>query len=1024
MPYFEIPSSKEIFQQALPLAQEARAAYVAHVCGDNAALRAEVESLLAAHETASQFLNNKAEDLVLPLLAEEIGGPLNGHRFGAYRLERELGRGGMGVVYLAERADGEFEQRVAIKFVPKSMMSTEAEQRFRHERRTLAALTHPHIARLFDGGVTSEGVPYFIMEHIPGVPLDVYCAQRDLETRARLALFLQICEAVQYAHRNLVVHRDLKPSNILVDEKGVPKLLDFGIAKLLRTEADTTTHELTLTGNLPMTPPYASPEQTRGAAITTASDVYALGVILYELLTGVRPYHFSNYTPVEVARVICEVEPVKPSQAPLATAPQTQPTQEVSGPHTVKLRGQLAGDLDSIVLKALRKEPEQRYSSVEQFAEDVRRHLAGHPVQARKGTWSYRTARFVRRHKYAVAAAAIFMALVLGFGIVTKMQSNRIALERDKAEQVSKFLMEMFQSSDPNTAQGETITAREILDRGAKRIAQELQAQPEVQAAAMTVIARVYQQLGLYAAADSMCEVTWQVQRKQFGEESVEAAQALNNLAEVKRERGDYASAERWHRQTLAIREQRRGDEHPEVAESLNNLAQVLDSKNDADSTAEPLYRRALEIQRKNFSEENLLYVTTENNLASWLQDQSRFDEAEKLFRHVLAVRRQLLPAPHFDIAVSLNNLALLLDFQGKYAEAEPLYHEAMAMYRRLFGDEHPAIAICWSNLGSLAFAQGDYDKAVSNFRAAYDMQVEYLGPEHPDAITNLSNLAHILATQGKNEEAERWFRKVVELDRKSVGENSTNFASSLANLGRVLHELGRYVEAERALHQALAIRRALLPPSHPSIIKNLNNLAALARDRGETRAAEQTWREALALQANSAAEHPDAANYMTNLADLLRVQKRFAEADSLARAALVMRRKLLTTPHPDIAETQSVLGIILLEAGHASEAELQLREALATCRAAFPQGGWEVAVICNRLGRCLIAEKKYAEAEPLLMEAVATLKAKLGVNHLRTQSALRTLTQLYDESGQHAKAKSSRAELRAAQSNAITAAK
>src|SRR5262245_52207434 len=418
-----------------------RATFLDEACVGDESLRQEVESLLASDEQAGDFLNTPALRIATEEIAEEQARSLVGRHLGHYRLLSQLGAGGMGEVYLAARADDQYRKQVAIKLVKRGMDTDNILRRFRHERQILAALDHPNIARLLDGGVSEDGLPYFVMEYIAGSPITEYCDSHQLSTEERLELFRQVCAAVHYAHQNLVVHRDLKPGNILVTEEGAPRLLDFGIAKVFNPELASPTLDLTAPEMRLMTPEYASPEQVRGEPITTASDIYSLGIVLYEMLTGHHPYRTRNQPPSEVIRIVCEKEPEKPSAIigrveEITGADDPQPITPESVSRTregqpEKLRRRLAGDLDNIVLMALRKEPERRYGSAEQLSEDIRRHLEGLPVIARKDTLGYRSAKFLQRHKAGVAATALVLTLVIGFIVSLAVKSAQVTRERD-----------------------------------------------------------------------------------------------------------------------------------------------------------------------------------------------------------------------------------------------------------------------------------------------------------------------------------------------------------------------------------------------------------------------------------------------------------------------------------------------------------------------------------------------------------------------------------------------------------------
>ncbi|HMB89755.1 MAG TPA: serine/threonine-protein kinase, partial [Rhodothermales bacterium] len=646
--------------QARPL--EERRAFLKQACADQPDLQAEVESLLFAYDASDDFLHKINLDEAVALL-ESVGEPVSpGQQIGPYRVVRELGRGGMGAVYLAHRADGQFDQQVALKLIKRGIDSEAILYRFLHERQILARLQHAHIARLLDGGVSADGRPYFAMEYVAGVPLTDYCDAHRLDVEARLRLFEQVCRAVHYAHTNLVVHRDLKPSNMLVTEEGELKLLDFGIAKLLDEEASVKT--MTEAGLRVMTPEYAAPEQMQGETVTTATDIYALGVVLYELLTGHRPYQFDRRTPAAVAHVMAEAEPVRPSTVVSQTTElrfgdgmgttKTITPQDVSQARSTqpeRLQRRLRGDLDIVVLKALRKEPERRYASAEALVEDIRRHLAGLPVVAQQDTMDYRMRKFVRRHRVGVLAAGLVVAALVAGLTVALWQARVARQEATKAEVVQAFMLSLFKTSNPDKAKGETITARELLDAGATRVEVELANQPEVQAEMMAVVGKVYQQLGLYEPARPLLE------------------------------------------QALARRRAVLGENHEDVAASLHDLASLLQSTGDY-AAAESLYRETLTLQRKLLGHQHTTVATTLNNLASLLFDQGDYDAAEGLFREALALRQKLLGPEHPDIAISLNDLALVLYYNGDYDAAEPLFYEALAMQRKLLGPEHTDLAM------------------------------------------------------------------------------------------------------------------------------------------------------------------------------------------------------------------------------------------------------------------------------------------------------------------------------------------
>ena len=806
---------RALFDEARALDPERRRAYLEQACPDDPDLRAEAASLLDAAEQADAFLGAPALAGGLRVTADldptvrelsPSADDLGADRIGPYQVLGLIGHGGMGSVYRARRADEAFEKVVALKVVRAAVDSQFVRTRFHAERQILARLEHPHIARLIDGGTTEQDRPYLVMEHVDGERIDRWAERRGLDIDARLRLFLPVCSAVAYAHRNLVVHRDLKPANILVTAEGMPKLLDFGIAKLLETGEG---GEPTLTMAALMTPEYASPEQVRGEPITTASDVYALGVVLYELLTGRRPYRLRGRHMSEIVRVVCEEEPQRPSTAvsrPAEPGDGTSPTQRDQ-----RLARALSGDIDAIVMMALRKEPQRRYSSVEAFSEDIRRYLEGRPVGARKGTLGYRAGKFIRRNSRLIAAAVVVFALAIGFGVNTAVQARRVARERDKAERVSAFLVDLFEVSDPDEARGNTVTAREMLDKGAAKIEAELKGQPEVRATLMDTMGRVYMKLGLYDKALPLFEEALRTRKQLLGNEHLEVAASLNSVASVLYFKGKLDSAEVLYREALGIRRKLLGNEHPDVATSLNNLANVLDGKDDQ-AGAETLYREVLAMRRKLLGNEHPDVASTLRSLGSVLLAKGDYAGAEALNREALAMQRKFLGNEHPSVARSLNSLAVVLKRKGDPAGAEALYREALAMKRRLLGNDHLDVASSLNNLGNLLGEKGDYPGAEAHLQEALAIYRKVRGNEHPDVARSLTNLADVWRAAGEPVKAEPLYRQALEMRRRALPKGHTDTADSLLSLATLLSERGGWKEAEPLAREGLDIERKADP--------------------------------------------------------------------------------------------------------------------------------------------------------------------------------------------------------------------
>jgi eukaryotic-like serine/threonine-protein kinase len=828
---------KAVFVDLVERDTQAREAALASMATRHPSLAAEVRDLLRGYEEANTRLLAAA---VLPPDVAAARSNLVGTRLGPYHLTALVGGGGMGVVYEATRdVDG---KRVAVKVLHGAEDDPDVERQVIAERRILAGLEHDNIARLIDGGVTPEGLPYFTMEFVQGRPIEAFCEERRLDVAARLRLFRSLCAGVEYAHQRLVVHCDIKPGNVLVTDEGVPKLLDFGIARLVRVH-DADPEAPTLRASAAMTPAYASPEQVSGAALTTATDVYALGLLLYELLTGEPAQPLGSFAPAEIVRVVCSTEPRRPS---LAAPPQR--------------RRQLAGDLDAIVLKALRKEPGQRYPSAAALADDLERHLERRPVAARRGTWTYRTARFLRRNWLPAAAAVLLVALGVVTVVLTTLQSRRADRERVKAEKVTEFLVDLFKVSDPDAPNSRTITAREILDAGAQRVAGELKGQPDVQATLFDTIGRVYVNLGLYPEATRFHRQALQLRRHDAHASPVEIAASLDLVGRSLFYESQYAEAEALHREALAMRTGVVGETDPANAKTLDYLGLVVDSQGRY-KEGEELHRRALALYRTAFGAEHPEVAVGLSNLANNLYDQGRYAESEALNREALAMRRKTLGPNHRLVAWSLHNLANAVQKQGKYQEAEVMHREGLAALRRVHGAEHPDVALM---LGSLAID---------------------------------------LYKQGRYGESEAVHREELAMNRKLLGEESFGVAASLFNLAETLGAEGHFAEYEPLQRQTLALFHKLLSPEHPYCGKSLSGLAIALAALDRPAEAEAAGRDALAIQQRREPQDPaEIAAAEIALAVALTAGGKLDEAEALAARGVAAAEEGAAVGAPKLA--------------------------------------------------------------------------------------------------------------------------
>jgi eukaryotic-like serine/threonine-protein kinase len=913
-----------LFQSAVDLPPGDRAAFLDDASQGDAELRGEVESLIKSHEQAGSFI----EDPALPTAGWPAGGPSSPERLGAYRILRELGRGGMGRVYLAEQEGEGFRRQVALKVVDRRGDAAEVERRFRDERRILAGLEHPGIARFYDAGRASDGRWFLALEYVEGEDLRAFVERHGLDLRARVELFLQVLDAVDFAHRQLVVHRDLKPGNVLVDAHGRAKLLDFGISKILDPgeEADDTRTERPA-----FTLAYASPEQLRGERVTVATDIYSAGVMLYELLAGRRPFERRQATDPEA-------DPAPPSAIATTTVP----------------RRELTGDLDAISLKALRPSPDRRYPSAAAFRDDLRRFLEGRPVLARPDTTGYRVRKFVGRHRSSVAAGAALLALLAGALVRERTLRARADAEAHKARAVKEYLVNVFDVADPKAPPGQTtgdVTARALLDRGAARVESALTGQPEVQAELSGVLGRVYVNLGLYDKASPLLHKSLEQRRSVYGPrhpavaeamellgdlftkqnryaeaepllreslaqrrallgDSTEAtAMSLDRLAHHLQERNKYEEAEPLFREALAVRQAVHSPDHEKVGDSLNNLALLLSLKGQRDE-AEPLYRQALEITVRVFGEDHPKTATSVHNLAQVLHQGRRYDEAEVLYRRSLAASRKTLGNAHPDVTVTLNNLGVLLSIKGKLDESEALIREALALDRQMFGDRHDYVAEGIRNLANVLRLKGDFDGAERAFREAVALNRSLFGEEHRRVALNTRFLAVTLQMKGDLEQAIPLLRDAHAKFGRLLGEKHRDYAGTGLELARVLLESGNVSEAE-----------------------------TLARS----------------VSAESSKGSTLAASGQVVLARALARQGRGTEAVAVAESALKSSLELFTGSDWRIAEARLALGEALAASGQRSRAEPVLQEASAALfeqRHAQPRLAAQAAAALARLRR------------------------------------------------------------------------
>ncbi|MBS1795703.1 MAG: serine/threonine protein kinase [Acidobacteria bacterium] len=811
---------EEIVVAALDVPTAERADFLDRRCGDDPELRREAASFLEHHDAG--FLEHEDFEKLVGTTFDDSQSPFVGRQLGAFRIQREIGAGGMGTVFYATRDDGEFSQRAAVKIVRIGVDTARMRRRFQQERQILASLEHPNIARLVDGGTTADGWPYLVMEYVDGVPLTEFCADRNLPIGERLELFLRICRAVAFAHQNLIVHRDLKPSNILVTAEGEPKLLDFGLAKL--TDENFSPDETqTQTAFRALTPAYASPEQLKGEPIRTSSDIYSLGVIFYELLTGDRPFRFDGKSLDEIIRTVAEAEPPAPSAL------------TNSGARSPKLNA----DLDNIALTALRKEPNRRYASVEAFADDVERYLKGLPVAARPNTFAYRTGKFVRRHKLGVVAASLIFLSLIGATVFSLAQARAVRREQEKTETINKFLRQTLQYSNPVLSDlkknGQETTVNEILDEAARRLdSGEFDAQPEVKAELELTVAATYYGQGKYPLARKYMEQYVILLRSLYAEDDPKMIAGSMDWAGLLFDRNEFAEAEKTFRKflPLARREFENGRIGGEVlVNGLNNFAYLRRTQGDS-REAEMLFRETLELIPRLSEPARRSVSTTRSTLASTLADQGRFDEALATAREAVEEYRARGEATIGNNGFSLTVLGGFLVEKGDYAEAAAVLTEGEAIIRKTFSPTSLWLGDNLRNQALLLYNQGKYPEAIARADETLKIYEEGFGKHYDQYPTALIAKGLSLAKSGRPDEGEKLLREAVKIRVETLPADHFWVALAKSALGECLTLEKKYDEAEPLLKESFDTLQNTQGAANPRTLLAQSRLAAFYEKR------------------------------------------------------------------------------------------------------------------------------------------------------------------------------------------------
>ncbi|MGM0546123.1 MAG: tetratricopeptide repeat protein [Bacteroidota bacterium] len=858
-----------LVDQALELPRNKRHDFIWQNCSGNKQLFNEITEYLAAIEESEGFFQDQI-DLYSSLVDEWMAKPTSrkcsfvGERIGCFLITKLIEHGGMGSVYLAERDGDDFDQQVAIKIIRRGMDTPSNIARFKREQQILANLHHHNIAQMYDGGITDEGLPYLVMEYVEGTPIDVYCDNKKCTIEQRIKLFKQVCLGIQHAHKNLVIHRDLKPSNIFVTEDGHVKILDFGISKIL--EDDNQSIFETCAHQYPVSLGYAAPEQLSGQPVTTEVDTYGLGVVLYEMLAGVRPFDLEDKNIVQIEHIIRDKNAPAPA-VKFNNLPSAKEKQKIANNRNTSpknLAKYLKSDLGSIILKTLYKEPERRYNSAGELLDDIERYEENKTVEARRHHLRYRVSKFLKRHRKGFATVGIFLLMLAGFAAFythkITQERNQAELEAQKSEQVSNFLINIFETNDPANTQGDTLTVNEVL-ASAKEKMEQLDDQPHIQSNMMLHLGKIFYKLGQFDEASKHLEEAHAIQQKHGRQKTMLQADILRYLATINIEKYNYTAADSQLEKSLGIHHDLQETDNANYAKLLNEKAILSRRMGDVDS-AETLYNKALNIYSdlpksekqeltpaynnlaslqkavgktpfaRDMMEESLEYrletfgpthprtLSTMRSMGILYGDLQNLGKSEELLTETLKINKQLYGRNNIKTAEIYNFLGITFKNNGEHDKAEEYYNNALHIYEEKFGNEHPKIAVLFNNIGTLYSTRKNYEQALNYHFKSLAIRKNHFGKTHPKVARSYDNIGYAYKKDGQLDSAETYFKKALTVREDYFEKPNSEIGSSYYNMGSVYGEKQEWNQTEKYLTEALSIQRNHLKEPHPDLVK------------------------------------------------------------------------------------------------------------------------------------------------------------------------------------------------------------